>query len=52
MKNFADTMQAMMSAFPATKVFVELPEETLLKMCSLWNQGTGFLFAWNTLGKK
>ena len=35
MKNFADTMQAMMSAFPATKVFVELPEETLLKMCSL-----------------
>lgn len=52
MNNFTDTMQSMMSIFPATKAFVELPEETLLKICSLWNQGSGFLFAWNTLNKK
>lgn len=52
MKKFADSMQTMMKAFPATKAFVELPEETLVKLCSLWNQGNGFLFAWKTLSKK
>lgn len=51
-KSFLDNVQVMMNSFPATKSFIELPEETLIKLCILWNQGSGFLFAWQTLNKK
>lgn len=51
-KRFSDNMQILMLSLPATKSFIELPEETLIKLCSLWNQGSGFLLAWKSLNKK
>ncbi|MDH3764916.1 MAG: hypothetical protein OER82_03805 [Nitrosopumilus sp.] len=51
-KSFLNNVQVMMNSLPATKSFIELPEDTLIKLCSLWNQGSGFLFAWQSLNKK
>ena len=52
LRQTTDYIQAVLNALPATKTFAELPEETLLKICLLWNQGDGFLIAWNALSKK
>ena len=51
-RNFVDNLKNIVGSFPAIKSFMELPEDTLLKLCLLWDQGHGFVFAWNAFSEK